>query len=605
MRSIRNILALLTVGALGLALAPFPAGAQEFYAGGSTALFNTQVLAALASMSSVSKVYRLCGTGNSMGTTNACAGTAGLPVGAPISSLQNFMVIEGTMRNCGSSCNSTNLGTPTGGSGRYYISANGSDQGVLCSSAPKQKTGFLGIAGNDGVLCTTDDPGVSANGCTPGTSCGICGTGNGAGIPVTWPGQSGGPSGAGPTFDLSSLTQAALVSCTGATGVATFISQLPASQQPTTTSLTEWCVVDIDANDDGQIGLGTPDPLLVGRPVGSFSTIGTAETSNLALNCTLGASDVGPQDFNDASLNSLSMDHQKTVGGQIFKIVASANVRPSGSFYGSDSQNKISLAMPQLQGLFGGANGGTDACSWTDVGGQVTGSGGTNPITVCFREDGSGTRETFRNTFMLQKNGQHTMGVTAGTFGCDQEDEGGTTDTLTNKVFVLSNGSGNVVNCMNATLAGSSSTTGRLGYLNASSQDTSQAAGSGKRRWGSVVLNGIDIDAYEQNTSGGTSGAAKVQNLVKCGAYPFWGTETVGNGAAVDPGSFIPAQENALSSVSIFNDTNSPDYLPAGNPVAANGIANTKTRVSAQYFVQWQSANCDSNLPLAPLGPGD
>jgi len=598
MMFIRKMLAVSTVGALGLAglvFAPSPSGAQEFYTGGSTALFQTQVLSALASMSNVSKVYRGCATGNKMGTSNACAGTAGLPVGAPISQLQNFMVIEGTMRNCGTSCSSTNFGTPSGGFGRYYISANGSDQGSLCAnSASHGTTGFLGIAGADGKLCTTDDPGVSVSGCTAGTSCGVCGTGNGVGIPTTWPGQSGGPSGAGPTFDLSTLTQAALVSCTGATGLTGFINLLPAANQPTTTGLTEFCVVDIDANDDGQVGFPvSPDPQLTGRAL-NFTTIGATETSNLALQCTLGLSDVPPDDFADASLNSITMSNQTTVGAQIFKVVASSNVRPSGLQFASDSTNKIALNLPQLQGLFGGANSGTDACSWKDAGGQVVGDA-AGKITVCFREDGSGTRETYRNTWMLEKNGQHPMGTTAGTFGCDQADEGGTTDTLTTKNFVLSNGSGNMANCMEATGVGTGFN-GQIGYLNASTQDTSKTSGS--RRFYSVVLNGIDIDAYEQSAGG----AASVQNLVKCGQYPFWGVETAGTGGQVDPSSFVQAQENALGSTTLWNTTNNPDYLPAGN--GTNGIAYIKNRVSAQYFVQFQSSNCDSNVPLTPLLPG-
>jgi hypothetical protein len=577
MMFIRKMLALsaaCALGLAGLAFAPSLATAQEFRSGGSSASFQTQVLAALASMTSVSKVYRLCATGNKMGTTNACAGAAGLPVSAPISQLQNFIVIEGTMRNCGASCSVSNLGTPSGGSARYYISANGSDQGVLCTSTPKHATGFLGISGSDGILGDSDDPGN-------GNAMGVNGPGNGVGIPTQWPGQSGGPSGAGPTYDLTTLPRAALELCS--TGLSTFVGLLPAASQPTTAGAVELCVVDIDANDDGQIGFPTsPSPLLTGRP-GGWGTIGATETSNRAENCTYGLADVPPQDFADASLNSLTMDHQTAIGAQIFKLVADSNVRPSGSFFGSDSANKISLNLPQIQGIFGQANGGTDACSWKDVGGQVIGDA-TAKITVCFREDGSGTRETFRNTFMVQKNGEHAMGATAGTQACDQIVEGGASDVITNKTFVLSNGSGNETNCVAGTGIGTG-LTGRIGYINASSKSATNA-------FYSVPVFGLDPDAYT---------ADQLQNLVKCGNYPFWGPSTAGVGAAVDPGSFVNAQQHALSNVTVFNTSNSPDFIPAGD--GTTGLAFIKNRTSGEYFTQFQSANCDSNVPKAPLAP--
>jgi len=602
MTSIRKMLALLTAGALGLAgltFASSPAGAQEFFVGGSSAMWQTNVLGALASMTTVTKVYRLCATGPKMGTsgTNSCAGGAGLPVaggvnGNPTSQLQNFIVIEGQMRNCGGSCAvgtstttpSATLGTPSGGFARIYISANGSDQAVLCTSSPKQPTGFLGIDGADGILGTSDDPGN-------GNAMGVNGPSNGVGIPTQWPGQStpcNGDNGQGLTYDLSCLTRAPLVTCS--TGITSLIALLPAASQPTNSSAgNEFCVVDADANDDGVIGnpISPVNPQLAGRPL-HFTDIASTETSNLALNCTYGLSDVPPVNFQDNSLNSLKMDTQTSVGAIIFKIAVSSDVRPSGLTFAGDSANKISLAMPQLQGVFGTANGASDACSWKDVGAQVTDDAAAK-INVCFREDGSGTRETFRNEFMLRKNAQHPMGVTAGTNACDQIDEGGTTDTNTVKNYVLANGSGNETNCLEGIGVGSG-LTGRVGYVNASTRDSTAAPN--KRFYGMPIF-GIDPDAVS---------TLQLQNFVKCGQYPFWGPEQGGHGAAADPGGFIAMLQNALLTVPLWNDSNAKDFISAGN--GTDGTAFSKTDVAGQYFVQFQSATCDSDIPVTTDGTG-
>jgi len=108
-----------------------------------------------------------------------------------------------------------------------------------------------------------------------------------------------------------------------------------------------------------------------------------------------------------------------------------------------------------------------------------------------------------------------------------------------------------------------------------------------------VPIFGIDPDA---NT------AAQLQNLVKCGQYPFWGPETGGHGAAADPGGFIAMQQNALLTTTLWSATNGPDFISAGN--GTNGIAITKSDAAGQYSVQFQSATCDTDIPVTTDGTG-
>jgi hypothetical protein len=562
MTKLQTLLAFAAAGILGgfaLAAAPHAAQAQEFRTGGCTGCFTTQMFAAVSEFASISKVYRLCGTGNKMGTSNACAGAAGLPNGAltPNSLLQDFVVIEGTLKNCGTSCGTVGaagLGVNGGGFARYYVSANGSSFGVQCANtSTKSNIGFLGIFGSDQTPGGGDDPG----------------DGTGAvGIPAQW------PSGDGPTYDLSTLPRAALVACDTKVN-STFVMKVDPAVAPTWGAAgSEFCVVDIDANNNGTI-----DTKETGQTPG-FTTIGALETSDLNQACTAGYSDLPPADFEDPSLNSLTYDQQKSTGAQIFKIVANNGVSAL-----SDPTKKIQLQMPQLEGVFGGTSTGTDACSWADVGGQVSGDA-TGKLTICYREFGSGTRETFRNTFMLEAKGSHAQGIqvppgtiTRNCLGLNQG--GGTTTTAKN--FIQNNASGDEAACVAGTGTGTGFT-GNIGYVNASRTNPA---------WYAVPVFGVDPDAQT---------ATQLRDMVRCGMYPYWGPLTGGRGAATDTSGFFTSHMNAMSNETVFNASLVPDYYPLGG--STDGVAFTKSLTAGAYRMKYKPSASGPPFECPGVVPG-
>jgi len=614
MRSLKKVLAASAAYAFGLAATP--AGAvwngppsPYLYYDGSTAVFNNEVYAAMASMTSVEGFYQLCATGNTTPalTSNDCnltSTTGGLPSGAIVSQREAFVAIAGTFKNSTTDVN--HFGIPGGGSGTVFISANGSSYGVQCTSPPYSvNPGNLGLFGGDKTPGNADDAGGK----------GVTGAGaaNPTGLPANW--AAGGP---------NNFT--GLVQCQGSTQFATLRGALPAALQPTdhtgagvnTAAGTEYCVLDYAANIQQEPAGSTPP---------FHQTV--SSTSNIPTACNFGASDVPPQDYNDLTFNTLSMDNQASTGGQIFKLIASSNVAPSGLFSaaspngfgplplggtGTPSQ-KISLQLPQIEGVFGDSNLATDACSWTDVGGQViagpvSGNADYNAIAVCYREDGSGTRETFRNTFMLTKNGNADMetpndGLPTGTVvePCTAFLEGGAGATFenppgnfTNKYFIGPQTSTTAeANCVIGASTGANtgagggsggSHVGGIGYVAASKKDTNSPA-----RYYAVPVFGTDPDALSTR---------QLQELVKCGEYPYWAPLTIGVPVTNPPGDapYTTAQRNALASTLIFNETNSADYLPFGDPYT--GLAFPKTQVNAPYNNKFSSLNCDSRPPIAP-----
>jgi len=153
----------------------------------------------------------------------------------------------------------------------------------------------------------------------------------------------------------------------------------------------------------------------------------------------------------------------------------------------------------------------------------------------------------------------------------------------TNKYFVGPNTStGSEATCVvNGT--GGAGKGGAVGYVTASTKPAGVY---------SVPVFGIDPDAYT---------SAQLQNLVKCGEYPYWAPSTLGIRATSPPATapLTAAQQTALSTVGIFTDTNSPDYIPAGD--FQSGIALIKPRVNSPFNVQFQSLNCDAGPPFAAL----
>jgi hypothetical protein len=592
-----------SASAVGLAaLGATPAGAvfngvvaPVVNSGGSTAVWQTTVLATLASMTAVDGFYRLCTTGPNTAPGDTCklttAANGGLngTDGHIDSAQQNFAAIVGNFKDSNVAANN-GLGIPGGGERTVIINSNGSSFGVLGTSPPyTPQAGTLGLAGGDGVFGNANDAGGHANASTVGIPQGA----NPPGGVGCWGGAA-----INPTLCLAGQSGAVsfppLASCPGGSGLAGLITLLPGGLQPTNNTAanaSELCVLDYDTNIGSEpAGQATGGAYVISMTVGN--------TSNIQASLNVGISDVPPGDFASAAFNTKVMDNQANIGAQIFKIIANEHVEPSALFFGADTADKVALQLPQLQVAFGGATAGVDACGWDDLGAQVAGSPASpsvdhDAMTVCFREDGSGTRETFRNIYDRTVNGDAPLGTFGTThFLCQPaaQDGGGAIangGAGYNKYYSGPNtSSGAEATCViNAT--GGAGKGGGIGYVNASRKDSASPA-----RFYSVPVWGIDPDSYS---------ALQLQQLVKCGEYPYWAPSTLGI-ANTTPAATLPAAQAvafALSDVAVFNDTNSPDYIPLGD--FQSGIALDKVKTQSPYTVTFTSSNCDSIPPFAAL----
>lgn len=527
------------------------AQAQELRISGGSGPFTTNTLAAFASLSDVSKVYRVCATGGAI-NTGTCAGAAAIG-GKGV--LQDWIAIEGTLKNCGATCNTVNLGRNGGGPVRIFVAAGGAGPALASVSTTPGQVGFASVFGWNGVSGGGDDPGADGNGAV--------------GVPAGWPSPS-----ATPPINLGTLNRAALVQC--ATGLkATFVDTLPVAIRPTwsVTPTNELCIVEIDADGNGQI-----NNLATGAPLPRTIIAGGGnETSNLRQNADVGSSPIPPQDFNDPAFSSLTLNQPVTTGLQILKLVVNKNVRAK-----NDVNKKVSLGDPQIEGIFGGASFG-NACSWSDVGGQVVGDP-AGKITVVFRETGSAVRQVLRNTFLRNAAGSTPEGSTPGTFDCENFDEaGGGTTTITQKQYIQVGTNGDQI--LNAGGGGLAvGTLGGISYVNASRTNSTTY---------SVPIFGIDPDA--QTLVG-------LRKLVKCGQYPFHGPLTVARGPGTDPLGLRQAFVNAISSEVVFNESSiAADYLPFGD--FDSGVAYSKDFTAGAYFVKFKPSDCSGLEPVPPLPP--
>jgi len=540
-----------TFAVLSLGLAAGAAEAQELRVSGGSGPFTTNTLAAFASLSDVSKVYRLCATGGAI-ATGTCAGAAAIG-GRGV--LQDWLAIEGTLKNCGGSCNSQNLGRNGGGPIRIFVAAGGAGPALQSVSTTPGTVGFASVFGWNGVAGGGDDPGVDGNGAI--------------GVPAGWP-----SSGATAPINLGTLNRAALVQC--ATGLrAQFVDTLPVAIRPTwsVTPATELCIVEIDADGNGAI-----NNLATGAPLPRTTIAGAGnETTNLRQNADVGSSPVPPQDFNDPAFSSLTLNQPVTTGLQILKFVVNKNVRAKDNV-----NSKLHLSDPQVEGIFGGASFG-NACSWQDVGGQNV-ADPTGKITVVFRETGSAVRQVVRNTFLRNAAGSTPEGSTPGTFDCENFDEnaGGAT-TITQKQYIQVGNNAQQIEAAGGAGLGAG-TTGGISYVNASRSNSTTY---------SVPIFGIDPDA--QTLIG-------LRHLVKCGLYPFHGPLTVARGPGADPLGLRQAFVNAISSQVVFDENSiAADYLPFGD--FDSGVAYSKDFTAGAYFVKYKPSDCSGLAPVAPLPP--
>lgn len=559
MRSLLAVVVGFGLGAGSLVIGARPAKAakdvnaatDQFRSGGCSGCFFTQTEAILANFSQVTRVFRGCATGPNINpgqfSTDECGGPA--DVGGK-SALLDFFVIQGNLKD--SNTDPDGLGVPGGATDvTYRVSSTGSFRGIRCANNANPGTlGYLAPEGLDGIPNTSDDAGIGVN------QFGV------PGVPAGWP-------------DLTATNRAPLVSCTttatGGTHIADFAKDLPAAEKPDFSGMTELCVVNYDADGNADINNKSD-----GVTPGTYASIAAVspgnETTNLALTCDMGFADLPTADFQDAKFNSQTFSNQSTVGAEIFKIVANNDVHPANDPSGNA---KLTLQMPQIQALFGGTSLGIDACSWKAVGATVTGDA-TGQIKVCFRENGSGSRETFRNSFMREPEGSHIQGATVGTFTCNARNEG-SGGTSTPKVFQQNDTNSDEAGCVSDTTA-----TGEVGYVDAARSSASMY---------SVPVFGVDPDTNDLRT------------MVKCGMWPYWGPLTGGTGlhAGATPLSnpYVVAHLAALRNGVVFGP--SEDYLPLGG--IQTGVAFTKDLTASFYKLKFTPNNCPGTINPPALHP--
>jgi len=543
--------------------------------GGATALFNNEVIAALASMTAVYNVFQECATGAKFGTVatpNGCNLPAAVLQGGH-SSIQNFIAIHGLTRACGANTPPLCYGTPVATELVYFISANGSGFGVQCSASGHSRLGVVGIAGLDGIYGDADDPIHTLPAFPVGDI-----------IPAGWPGAS--------------ATAAAIASCPGKTSAAAQLANVPAAVPPPPNVGNEYCIVDADLNNDGAIGIAgsatgaqvsgaTPSGSLGATTIGSASNSPNGETSNIAEQCVAGFSDLPPLDFLDPGINSLTMGNQQEIGEQLFKVVVSSSLRPqsNGLFPTITSANKVWLSKAQLQTIFGGNTNASDACTWHDVGVVDTSAGNPNSlITVCQLQSTAGTLETFRNHFTVDKFGSHFFQPSGNAvLACQSTGENFAPELAANKTYIQGFGTTDEVNCMESLGVGTGAV-GQIGYVAVGSSTTNAA-------FYAPVVEGIDADAYT---------AQQARNLAKCGLWPFVGPSVGGTGIADATGS-ANYMLNAVSTAGLFDYTNSPEFVSIGDGLS-NGVAVAKDRVDTAWNLIFTAENnpAVAGLPLTP-----
>jgi ABC-type phosphate transport system substrate-binding protein len=510
--------------------------------GGCTGCFITQMNAVTAQFQEITRAFRGCYAGGTI--QNDGSGCADGVNGR----LADFVVLQGVLKSCVDTtpadgfCDTGSLGVPNGallGEVTYRVSGNGSGSGIACSrtSPAPIGIGFLAPEGFDGTPNTTDDAG-----------------GTGAfGVP-----------GPGTNPNTSSMSSAPLTNCQGKTKIADF--ETVAGTVNTFSSATngELCVVNYDLNSNGSISNDTAGP---GVP-GALTTVGSVannESTNLRVSCDTGFADLPPGDFLPPRDG---FNQQDVFGAQIFKIAASRDAHAAGN-----NDAKLHLNDPQVENLFG-EPASNSVCRLPHVGGSST--SGSENVTACIRPAGSGSRETFRTTFMADTAGSKTQsedgsGVQNGTTSsCLQTKEAGGTQVSTKRVK-LGAGNADVINCL-------STFSGSFGYVDA---DRFGASFYG------AVIEGVDPDAAVL-----AAPPNSLKDLVKCGHYRFWGPLAGGVGAHNPSGSaFITAHRAALKNKNVF--LNAVAYLPLG------GVGFTKNATDGSYSIAFLPTTCPAAPPAA------
>jgi hypothetical protein len=500
---------------------------DAFRTGGCTGCLITQMNAATAQFSAITRVFRACYTGGTIvDDGGGCAdGTHG--------ALADFFVLQGTLKD--SLTDPNGLGVPNGptlGEVTYRVSGNGSGNGINCSRTSSQVgMGFLAPEGFDGTPNTSDDAGGSG-------SFGVVGAGVGA--------------------NTATMTAPPLTQCNTHIGdyVTVAGTTLPAAAN-------QLCVVNFDLNSNGSIandqaGAAAPGGLVNLTTKSDLTTLAGNESTNLKLSCDTGFADLPPGDFLPPKD---PFNQQDVFGAQIFKIAISRDAHDS-----TGVDKKIHLNDPQLEGLFG-EPAGNSVCRLNHVGGTSTAV--SQNVTACIRAAGSGSRETFRNTFMADTAGSKTQsednsGVQNGTVTtCVQPKQGGGSQ-ISQKRVKTNPGNADVINCLG-------SFTGSVGYIDADRFDNS---------FYGAVVEGVDPDAATLASSPQT-----LKDEVRCGHYRYWGPLSGGVGQHNPGGSaFITAHRAALKNGAVY--TNALAYLPLGS------VGFTKNATDGSYSISFIPTAC-------------
>jgi hypothetical protein len=519
---------------------------DKFRTGGCTGCFLTQTTAAIAEFQQITRVFRGCGIGPSFasGTSNCAGGATSL--------LLDFFVLQGFVRDrdfpgnmgvgvsCAGDAGHADARCDSIGEVTYRISANGSSFGVQCARASSPAgIGFLAPEGLDGIPNTADDAG--------GTGV-FAATGPGTGSGLT-------------------RTAAALAQCD--TKLSTFDNEL-GTVLPVL-GPNQLCVVDEDL--DGTNGINQDRP--GGGAPGARTQIGAGETSNLTLDCSTGFSDLPPSDF---FTPKLPYNQPDTFGAQIFKFIVSGDVHDA-----DDVHRKLHLQDPEVENLFSTPPG---VCTWAHIGAE---SLVAPNVRSCIREEGSGSRETFRLTWMantggsaIQKEGTTFPGGTP--TNCFQFVEGSLIPMATGVHTTSQNGgAGDLVNCVN-------SSQGAIGYADEARQPN---VGAGED-WYGAVIEGTDPDAALAINP--ATGNPFIKDLVKCGAYRFWGPLSGGIGSFAAVGDiYVTGHRNALQTGAVF--AANPGFLPKKE------IGFNKSVTDGLYSVQFIPTTCPNAPPDELLLP--
>lgn len=547
---------------------------DELRTGGCSGCFQAQTQAAVAAFSNIERSFRLCLVSTAFAAagdtcSNGVAGRLGAGYG---SRLQGYVMLQGSLRN--NTTDPNGLGVPGGlaSNATYRVSGNGSSRGVTGADSSAgaatavTRIGFVAPEGFDGVPGTADDAG-----CDGTNACAF-------GVP-----KAGGlATNGGPNIAAAGTTVAApLVSCPGS---------ISSSWDLGTTTLSpgaELCVVNVDYNNGGTLGRDADGSAAPGT-IANVGAVASNETTNLALYTDLGFADLPPADFSIGSLNtrvftSFGSPAANVFGAQIFKLVASDDVVDRTA-----ATQKVSLNDAQIENIFA-AGSVTSICTWDEVGGDAATT--NNAITVCNRTAGSGSRETFRLTYLRNAGGDRAeaTGPTTGpinqncfTGTVKRLDENGAVTTDVTKSVNTSTTSDGVESC----LLGN----GAIGYLDADRTVPGTYA---------IPVEGVDP------TTAGTD----LKKLTACGIYRYWGPLAGGRqlstldaantrGGATESG-FETGHAKALQSKPIFSTF--PAYLPLG------GVAVSKSTTDGAYtlrFVPGALAGTADDCPARPPATG-